>query len=112
MIVASMTNLQILARIESHTSTSNERTSMTPQLDMFQALESSTLHVRPPQVRLLFIKVNPNISLSSQDANRCIQAFGGAKSLMRLVKIMVASDGPLFVRSIRAREYINHEFLS
>ena len=54
-------------------------------------------------------QVNPNISLSSQDANRCIQAFGGAKSLMRLVKIMVASDGPLFVRDSKTLQVLREE---
>ena len=87
--------------------------SVNSSTNLQKALNSTSMIVasmaaRQALVRLLLIKVNPNISLSSQDANRCIQAFGGAKSLMRLVKIMVASDGPLFVRSIRAREYINH----
>ena len=90
-----------------------------PNSSSFVLTRSNTFQT---QVRLLLIKVNPNISLSSKDANHCIRAFGGAKSLMRLVKIMVASDGPQFAcdgkisqessrKSLKLRNCLKHLLL-
>ena len=100
----------------------NSRTHLRKALNSTSSIVAS-MAARQALVRLLLTKVTPNAPLTPQDANRCIHAFGGASSLMQLVKIMVASDGPLFVRdrkssressrrSVKLRHCLKHLLLS